>query len=70
MSALFMTVLIDKTLEVIKVKLEENNTLSERTQLEPDNIIQLLPELYVLPVSEGVLSPDPWCCHVLPCLPD
>ena len=42
MSALLMSVLIDKMLEVIKVKLEEDNTLSERTQLEPDDIIWLL----------------------------
>ena len=40
-SALFTGVLTDKVLEVIKLKLEENNTLSERTLLEPD-IIRLL----------------------------
>ena len=37
-----MSVPIDKALEVIKVTLEEDNTLSERTPLEPDDIIQLL----------------------------
>ena len=33
---------IYKALEVIKLKLEEDDTLSERTPLKPDNIIQLL----------------------------
>ena len=37
-SALFTSVPIDKGLEVIKVKLEEDNTLSERTPLDPDII--------------------------------
>ena len=38
-SALFTSVPIDKALEVIRLKLEEDNTLSERTPLEPENII-------------------------------
>ena len=42
MSALFRSVSIDKALEVIKRKLEEDYTLSERTPLKPDDIIQLL----------------------------
>ena len=36
MSVLFMSVPIDKVLEVIKAKLKEDNTLSEETPLEPD----------------------------------
>ena len=42
MLALFTSVPIDKALLVIKEKLEEDNTLSERTPLEHDDIIQLL----------------------------
>ena len=42
MSALFTSVPIDKALEVIRLKLEEDNTLSERTPLEPEDTIQLL----------------------------
>ena len=41
-SALFTSVLINKALVVIKEKLEEDDTLSEGTPLEPDNIIRLL----------------------------
>ena len=41
-SALFTSVLIDKAPLVIKDKLEEDDTLSERTSLEPDDIIRLL----------------------------
>ena len=37
-----MSVLFDKALEVIKVKLEEDNAFSERAPLEPGDIIQLL----------------------------
>ena len=54
-SALFMSVLITKALELIRLKLEEDNTLSERTPLEPDNIIRL--------------SPDPCGRHGLPVFP-
>ena len=32
----FNLILIDKALEVINLKLEEDNTLRERTPLEPD----------------------------------
>ena len=42
MSTLFTNVLIDNELEVITVKLEEYNTLSERILLEPDDIIRIL----------------------------
>ena len=52
-SALFTSVTIDKALEVIKKKLEVDNTLCERTSLEPDDIIQLLElclNLYIHPV--------------------
>ena len=42
MFALFTSVPIDKALEVIKLKLEEDNTLSWRTPLQPDDIIRLL----------------------------
>ena len=38
-SKLFMSVPMNKVLEVITVKLEEDNTLRERTPLEPDDII-------------------------------
>ena len=38
MSVLYMSETIDKALEVIKVKLEEDNTLRERTPLQPDII--------------------------------
>ena len=38
-SALFMSVPVDKALEVIRLKLEEDNTLSERTLLEPGDIV-------------------------------
>ena len=41
-STLFTSVLIDKALKVMMVKLEVITTLSERTPLEPDNIIRLL----------------------------
>ena len=41
-SALFTSVPIDKALVVIKEKLEEDDTLSGRTLLEPDDIIRLL----------------------------
>ena len=41
-STLFTSVPIDKALEVIRLKLEEDNTLSERTPLEPEDTIQLL----------------------------
>ena len=37
-----MSVPINKALEVIKLKLEKGDTLSERTPLNPDDIIQLL----------------------------
>ena len=42
MSALFTIESIDKALEVITVKLEDDDTLSERTPLEPADIIRLL----------------------------
>ena len=38
-SALFTSVSIDKALLVIKEKVKEDDTLSERTSLEPDDII-------------------------------
>ena len=38
-SALFTSVPIDKALLVIKEKLEEDDTLSKRTPLDPDDII-------------------------------
>ena len=37
-STLLTSVLINKALDVIKVKLAEDNTLSEKTPLEPDSI--------------------------------
>ena len=42
MSALFTSVLVDKTLKVTMEKLEEDQTLSDRTPLGPEDVIWLL----------------------------
>ena len=39
---MFTSVSVDKALEVIRERLEEDQTLSDRTPFAPDNIIQLL----------------------------
>ena len=41
MSALFASVAVDKALEVIREKLEKDQTRMDRTPLAPDDIIQL-----------------------------
>ena len=41
-SALFASVLVDKALEIIWRKLQENITLSNRTPLSPDDVIAVL----------------------------
>ena len=41
-SALFTSVPVDKALEVIREKLEDDQNLRDRTPLAPDDIIQLL----------------------------
>ena len=52
-----MSVLIDKALKVIRLKLKEDNSLKERTLLVLD---------YLLPVPGRVLSSDPQYCHGIP----
>ena len=42
MSALFTSVPVDKALRVIREKLDEDQTLRDRTPLVPDDIIWLL----------------------------
>lgn len=41
-SALFTCVLVDKALEIMKRRLEEDETLRERSTMSQDNIVKLL----------------------------
>ena len=65
MSAHFTSVPVDKALEVIRERLDEDQTLSDRTLLAPDDIIQLLSLClkctYFL--FQGELSTDSWGSH-------
>lgn len=70
-SALFMSVPLEKALRVIREKLEEDHTLGDRTSLAPDHIIQLLSLclkcIIILPLPRGVLLPDTWSGHGVTC---
>ena len=68
MSALFTSVPVDNALEVIREKLEEDQNMSDRTPLAPDDIIRLLN--LCLKCTRRVLCADSLGSYGVACVTD
>ncbi len=65
--SLFTAIPVAKACTYIRNKLENDDTLSDRTQLDVDDILRLLEFVYLTAFSftttEQIIQTDSWMCH-------